>query len=65
MSVFGGRAHTPRLPPPDTVAEVESLVTAGLVAAIFAVMGLGVKQLTAISAAELPDAVTTFFVHNF
>lgn len=40
-------------------------MAAGLVAAIFAVMGLGVKQLTAISAAELPDAVTTFFVHNF
>ena len=48
---------TPRLTPPDAVAEVEGLVAAGLIVAIFSVMGPGIKQLAAVSAAELPPAV--------
>ena len=39
-------------------------MAAGLVAAIFSVVGLGIKQLAAVSAAELPDAVAACFIHG-
>lgn len=65
MAAAGTGQFTPRATSLDAIAKVERFMAAGLVAAIFAVMGLGVKQLAAISAAELPDAVTALFVHNF
>ena len=40
-------------------------MAAGLVAAVFSVVGLGIKQLAAVSAAELPDAITACFIHGF
>ena len=64
FTTTGAGQLTPRPTPPDAVAEVESLVAAGLVAAIFSVVGLGIKQLAAVSAAELPDAITACFIHG-
>ena len=40
-------------------------MAAGLVAAIFSVVGLGIKQLAAVSAAELPDAVASSLLHTW
>ena len=40
-------------------------MAASLIAAIFSVVGPGIKQLAAISAAELPDTVAACLIHGF